>query len=204
MQQMLVPIVSPLLGWSPIIDDRDLFISTMSIAPVPGPTGPQGPQGPAGPQGVEGPVGPQGIEGPMGPQGAEGPPGPQGLIGETGPQGIPGPMGPPGPAGPPSPVQGDLTVDATLVNDNYTCSNTDCYVGVSSPKNHPTTITLPLTPADGRVIIIKAEMAAPLGNRKVTVITGDGGSIDGSTNYVITTPYGVVRLIYRGGNWHVF
>lgn len=159
MCRTILPFTLPLFGFGSMIDDRDLFISNMSIAPIAGPAGPQGPEGPAGPQGIPGPEGPVSL---------------------------------------------DLTVDSILVDDSYACSDTDCYIGVNSPKNYPTTITLPLTPENGRVIIIKAEMGSPLGNRKVTINTGDGSSIDGNSTVIITTPYGVYRLLYRGSNWHVF
>lgn len=130
--------------------------------------------------------------------GPPGPPGPPGATGPAGPTGNTGPEGPPGPSGPVGP---DLTIDTILVNESYTVTLNDCYVGVNSDE--PTTITLPSNPGEGLVVIVKAEMGAPLGNRKVTVIPPGSSLIDGKTKYVITTPYGVVRLVFRGGDWHV-
>jgi hypothetical protein len=73
-----------------------------SAPPLPGGTGPVGPQGPAGapgatgPQGPAGPQGPSGAQGPVGPQGE---PGRQGAVGPKGDQGEPGPAGEQGPRG---------------------------------------------------------------------------------------------------------
>lgn len=197
--QILPPLMASAWGFSPIIDDRDLFINHMvaAAAPIPGPPGPEGAPGPEGPRGPEGPPGPAGE------QGLIGPPGPEGPIGATGSEGPMGPPGPEGPMGPPgAPSRGDLALDTILTSDSYVCTPDDCYVGVQSKG--PTNITLPHQPNDGVVVIIKAEMGPPLGNRKVTVNTGDGSLIDDNNKHVITTPYGAVRLIYRGGNWHVF
>jgi len=91
----------------------DVFVFTaadwVSIGPVTGPPGQEGPQGvpgPAGPQGSVGPPGPQGLQGVPGSQGAGGPAGPAGLPGSAGPQGGIGPAGPQGGMGPAGP-QGD-------------------------------------------------------------------------------------------------
>jgi hypothetical protein len=91
----------------------DVFVFTgadwVSIGPVTGPPGAEGPQGvpgPAGPQGSVGPPGPQGLQGVPGSQGAAGPAGPAGLPGSAGPQGGIGPAGPRGDPGVQGP-QGD-------------------------------------------------------------------------------------------------
>jgi hypothetical protein len=52
-------------------------------------------------------------------------------------------------------------------------------------------------------IIIKAEMGPPLVNRKITVKSSDGSTIDGKASYIIEVPYDYVRLLYRGVNWHI-
>jgi len=120
--------------------------------------------------------------------------------------GIPGPPGPEGPPGPPGP-QGEPGVcegwifNAILVNDTYYAQLEDFYIGVDSTG--PTTIYLPEEPVDGKLIIVKAEMAPPLGNRKITVTTNNGTLIDGYTEYVIQVSHESVSLIYRGTEWHV-
>lgn len=67
----------------------------------------------------------------------------------------------------------------------------------------PVTITLPECDDTCAEIIIKAEMGPPLGNRKVTIVTISGATIDGQTSYVMEVPYESVQLICRGGNWHI-
>jgi len=79
----------------------------------------------------------------------------------------------------------------------------DYYIGVNSLG--PVTITIPADCDDFHEIIVKSEMGAPLGNRKITIIPPDDGStitlIDGQLSYVIEVPYQSVNLICRGGNW---
>jgi hypothetical protein len=50
---------------------------------------------------------------------------------------------------------------------------------------------------------VKAEMGPPLGFRKVLVTTADGSLIDKYTVYVMSKPYESVRVICRGGKWHI-
>lgn len=92
-------------------------------------------------------------------------------------------------------------ITTTLVESNYIASEQNHYIGVDSKK--PVTILLPPNPADGKVLIVKAEMRPPLGNRRITITTSDGSSIDGYTNYVIQVSNEFVQLIYRGNGWHV-
>jgi hypothetical protein len=77
----------------------------------------------------------------------------------------------------------------------------DCYLGVSSIG--PVTITLPANPSDSHQIIVKAEMGPPLGNRKITIITTDGSTIDGDPDYVMTVPWESIHLFARAGNWYI-
>jgi hypothetical protein len=125
----------------------------------------------------------------------EGPPGPQG------PEGPPGPPGPPGPLGPPGePGVCTCKCKSILVSDDYTATCDDYYIGVNSDES--VTITLPEDCTDCCKIIIKAEMGPPLGNRKVIITTLDGALIDGEDDYTLVVPYGSVKLICRGGDWH--
>lgn len=146
------------------------------------------------PPGPPGPPGPQGEQGPEGPPGPPGPPGKDGQTGEQGPPGEPGPPGPPGPPG-----ECTCKCSAILVSEDYDATMDDYYIGVNSTG--PVTITLPSDCRDCQEIIIKAEMGPPLGNRKITIETADGGLIDGEDEYVIVVPYQSVHLICRGGNW---
>lgn len=158
------------------MQDNDTSIVSLSSPNTPGPPGPQGDTGP------QGPIGPQGEQGIQGPQG------------ETGPQGEIGPQGPPGPS------SEDLTVDAILVNTDYTVTDIDCYIGIKSSS--PTKILLPIA-EDGRVIIVKAEMGPPLGNRKITIVARGVDRIDGQETLTLQNPYESVTLVYRGGTWNV-
>ena len=91
-------------------------------------------------------------------------------------------------------------VNTTLVESNYMASDIDHYIGVDSKK--ALTIVLPVNPPDGKIIIVKAEMKPPLGNRRITITTRDGSSIDGYPNYIIQVSNEFVRLVYRGNAWH--
>ena len=88
----------------------------------------------------------------------------------------------------------------TVVSESYKVSPDDCYVGVNAEK--ATTITLPKDASDGKVVIVKAEMKPPLGNRKVTITTADGTLIDGYENCIIQVSNETVRLVFRDG-WRI-
>lgn len=88
-----------------------------------------------------------------------------------------------------------------LVGEDYESESSDCYIGVDSLG--PVSISLPVDISNGHQIVIKAEMDAPMGNRKVTVNTRDGSKIDDASSITLTVPYSSVCLIYRGKNWHI-
>jgi hypothetical protein len=161
---------------------------------VAGATGPAGENGPTGPIGDNGPTGPTGDNGPTGPTGDTGATGNKGPAGPTGAKGKTGATGPTGPAG-------DKTCATKLISSDYTATGDDYYIGVNSIG--PVTISLPANCADCMQLIIKAEMGPPLGNRKITIVTTDGSLIDGDPDVVLEVPYEFVRLICRGGEWHV-
>lgn len=137
-----------------------------------------------------------GPTGPTGPAGATGPTGPSGPSGATGATGEPGPTGASGAAG-----NCSCKCQTTLVSQDYLATLDDCYIGVNSTG--PVTITLPSNSTDGQQVTVKAEMGPPLGNRKVTVTTNNGTTIDGATSYVMSIPYESVQVMYRGGEWHI-
>ena len=122
--------------------------------------------------------------------GPQGEPGPQGIQGEPGPQGIQGEQGPPGVVN---------SLNTVTAGSTYEALPSDCYIGVNSSE--ATKIILPELPEDGKLIIIKAQMGPPLGNRKITIVTIDGSLIDGVTNKIIQTHYETVRLLYNDNNW---
>lgn len=200
----------PTLPLLPLIDDADLYITNIGSAGIPGIQGPPGPSGEAGPPGPAGETGAQGEEGPpgtqgeAGPQGETGPAGPQGAAGPQGtigPQGTTGPQGETGPAGPAGPTGTVNPLETVLVDSDYCAVAKDDYIGVVS--NAPVKITLPKNPEDGNWVIVKVEMPAPIGIKKVTITTADGSLIDGVTNKTLQQPYECVQLLYRGSEWHV-
>lgn len=172
----------------------------------PGPTGPEGPPGPQGSTGEQGPPGPTGPEGTPGPVGETGPTGESGIEGATGPIGETGLTGEPGPVGPTGPTgECACNCNSILVMEDYTVEEDDYYIGVNS--DGPVTITLPDCDDECRTLVIKAEMGAPVGNRKVTITTFNGSSIerptiDGEYAYVMEVPWESVTLFCRGGNWY--
>lgn len=141
---------------------------------------------------------PPGPPGPQGDKGDTGDQGPQGEKGDTGDQGPQGEPGPQGEKGDPGECEG-CGCNTTLISKSYTASCDDCYIGVKSENS--VTVTLPLDCDDGNEIIVKSEMGPPLGNRKV-IVQPSSGTIDGDNAVIITVPYGLVRLIKRGDEWH--
>ena len=225
-QQQGMPFSWPMAPFiPPIINDDDIFISSNIIGPpgMPGPIGPtgptgaqgdigptgpsDGPTGPAGAQGDTGPTGVQGIQGNTGPTGAQGDTGPTGaqgntgLTGPTGPggqQGIQGPTGSQGPTGPTGPGGQQGLVNTVIISEDYTAKLTDYYIGVNSTG--PVTVTLPEDAPKGTQYIIKLQMGAPIGTRKVTVKSGT--NIDNVGVIILTNPYESLQVLFQG-SWHI-
>ena len=91
-------------------------------------------------------------------------------------------------------------VTTKKICSNYQVLPEDCYIGVDSTG--PVTVTLPSNPSQGKWIIIKLEMPAPIGIRKATVTTSNGSLIDGVTNKTMLNAYESIQLVYRGLAWH--
>lgn len=132
------------------------------------------------------------ISGTPGPQGPKGDPGPQG---ETGSPGLTGPQGPQGEPGPQGESGKSSDSKKILIKTDYTTDEDDWYIGVQSDK--PITIKLN---DKSHYIIIKLEMDAPIGNRKVTVKSSL--LIDGQTDVVLQNPYESLVVINRNG-WYI-
>ena len=212
-QQQGMPFGWPMAPFIPpasIISDDDIFISSNIIGPpgTAGPTGPTGPQGDIGPTGPSdgpiGPTGPQGNQGPTGSQGEQGIQGEQGVQGETGPtgpegqQGIQGQTGATGPTGPTGPSGQQGLVNTVIISEDYTAKLTDYYIGVNSTG--PVTVTLPDDAPKGTQYIIKLQMGAPIGTRKVTVKSGT--SIDNVGVIILTNPYESLQVLFQS-TWHI-
>jgi hypothetical protein len=102
---------------------------------------------------------------------------------------------------------GFITVSATGadlisvqgVTTNYTATADDEYIGVNSAS--AVTITLPNSPEQGRVYIIKDELGQ--GSGKITIQPPVGTLIDSKVNYVIGVPNQSVQMVYRAGGWWI-
>jgi uncharacterized membrane protein len=58
---------------------------------------------------------------------------------------------------------------------------------------------LPYNSAQGKFLIIKAEMGAPIGNRKVTIVSTNPATVE----YVLQQPYEFVWMLCRGTKWQI-
>lgn len=173
--------------------DNDVIINNSG-----GSTGPQGPQGDPGPQGPQGDPGVSVVNAAV-----ESNPGSllitlsDGTVIDAG-----NVLGPQGPQGEPGKCECDCKKrKCILVTKDYQATSEDYYIGVNSKDS--VTIVLPQDCEDCQEIVVKAEMGAPLGNRKVIVVAGPDSSIDDKESYTITVPYGFVRVICQEGTWHI-
>lgn len=187
-QQAILPWTWPPIAFVPS-GNIDLSDPVYINYDPPSPPGPPGPPGPQGEEGLPGPQGEQGVPGPQGEQGEQGVPGPQGE------------QGPPGPPGPSSPTKECINCsDYILTTKDYSVKIDDYYIGVNVTK--PTNIILPTAAPEGKIYVIKLEMAPPVGNRKVTV-KGNGYTIDGAAQIVLENAWECVQVLFRGNLWHV-
>ena len=92
-------------------------------------------------------------------------------------------------------------IRTTTATATHYATATEFYIGVSSEK--PVTVYLPAAAADGKIIIVKAEMRPPLGSRKVNIATTDGSTIDGYSDASINVSHGNISLIRNNGNWFI-
>lgn len=174
-QQQTMPFgwpMIPFVSTLPVtLDDIDIINYTSTGSP--GPAGPAGPIGPQGEPGIQGDQGLQGDTGPAGPQGEQGPVGPQGPS-------------------------GSVSRNTIVVSKDYEAKLTDYYIGVQSEG--PVTITLPEEAPKGTEYIIKLQMGAPIGTRKVTVKSG--ANIDNVNILVLTNPYESLQVLFQS-TWHI-
>jgi hypothetical protein len=174
----------PYLPLPPTIDDRDLFINSVV-------------NGGAGTPGPEGPIGADGIS----VVAAEVSPNPgnllitlsDGTVLDAG--SVIGPPGPPGPSGPSK----NCGCNTTTICNDYTATETDCYIGAQ--LKNAAVVTLPNTATNGTQYTIKLEFGAPVGTRKLTVQPQPPALINGVTAITLTTPYESVNVIYNNANW---
>lgn len=94
-----------------------------------------------------------------------------------------------------------MNITTKIITESYEVLDEDCYIGVNCDK--PITITLPIEPTLGKVIIIKAEMRPPIGNRTILIKAGDK-TIDGYSTKLIQVSNECVRLVFNDNNWRVW
>lgn len=210
-------IASPYSIFRPDLGSRTHIVNVHGGPGMQGPPGPPGMQGPPGvgihfvgidqgsgnlviifsdgTQTVVGQV--VGPPGPSGPQGEVGPPGPEGPQGEVGANGAQGADGTPG--------QGchSRETEFITISEDYTIT-TD-HVNICVDSESPVTILLPNESDDitKSTYIIKSKMKAPTGNRKITIRTADGSSIDGSEELILKSAYAGVQLVFYNRMWLV-
>ena len=124
----------------------------------------------------------------VGTPGATGPAGPIGPAGATGPQGEVGPVGP----------SGSVSRNTVIITENYEATLDDYYIGVNNTG--PITIILPEDAPKGTEYIIKLQIGAPVGNRKVTIKSSS--NIDNVNTIILTNPYEALQVLFQG-NWHI-
>ena len=91
----------------------------------------------------------------------------------------------------------EVIYNTTLVDEaTYTVNDTDYYLGVNYAG--PVTITLPVSPSSGRILVIKDES----GNSANNPITVSGTIDNDSGGFILKLNNGGVQMIYRSG-WRI-
>ena len=96
-------------------------------------------------------------------------------------------------------ISAGQVVKTRTVGASTTASATD-YVIASTAA--PVTVTLPASPEEGQVLIIKDRDGSSSGANRIT-IGGNGNTIDGNPNIQIKQRYGSFTLLYSGTEWNV-
>lgn len=82
----------------------------------------------------------------------------------------------------------------------YAALATDCLIVINKSVAAATTVNLSSTLQTGRVVIVKDGKGDASSNN--ITIQGNGKNIDGSSSLVISSNYGVSRLVYNGSQWN--
>ena len=94
----------------------------------------------------------------------------------------------------------ELDHRAIVVYSDYTATRKDYYIGVNCPTT--CTITLPSTGIkNGRLLVVKDESGNCATNH-ITVVAGDGGTIDNDTTAIMGINNMTLQFIYRDG-WRI-
>lgn len=121
------------------------------------------------------------------------------CVDQGGPPGPPGPPGPSGPPGPPGPPGSPGLVPVTnVISTPFNITLNDYYLAVNVAG--PSSLVLPIA-SIGTTFIVKDIDGDALTN-PITIIP-TGTTIDGALNYVITSPFGSINLVFNGIEWNV-
>lgn len=93
------------------------------------------------------------------------------------------------------------TVDV-VTSGPYTVGSTVYAAIVNQTVGAPITVTLPATPATGRMVVVK-DGKGDAGTYAITV-SPSAGTIDGAGSYGIAVNYGSAQFIYNGTEWSVY
>ncbi|MHA2063190.1 MAG: hypothetical protein ACXABY_02295 [Candidatus Thorarchaeota archaeon] len=85
---------------------------------------------------------------------------------------------------------------------NITVLATDAIVAVNKTVGAATTVTLPSTTDEGRMVIIKDKKGDASTNNITTVVSG-GGMIDGLAGFILPQNYQSITLTFCGGSWSI-
>ena len=94
--------------------------------------------------------------------------------------------------------QPNTAVRRSVADTNYTVVASDTIIGYAS-LSAPRAVTLPSSNANiGHIIIVKDESGNCSNGNTITVV----GTIDGATNYTLTTAYASTRLYAGTNGWY--
>lgn len=99
-------------------------------------------------------------------------------------------------------VNGSISVKRTAVVANYTVLLTDYYIGCTA---NGITIDLPTVAnaGEGKVYVFKDESGTASGGSPIVLQPNGVETIDGASNYLITSPYESITLLCNGTEWSI-
>jgi hypothetical protein len=93
-----------------------------------------------------------------------------------------------------------LTPTIKTSSGAYVVLSTDCLIIINKTVGAATAVTLPASPASGRVLIVK-DGKGDANSNNIT-LDGNGKNIDGASPLTINTAYGAARIAYNGTQWN--
>lgn len=92
-------------------------------------------------------------------------------------------------------------VSVVTAAGTYVVVTADCVVVINKSVGAATAVTLPAAPNTNRMLTIK-DGKGDAGTNNIT-ISGNGKNIDGASTLVISSNFGVSRIVYNGTQWNV-